>query len=113
MRVRATSAEVAAVAARITHDPDVTKTTFLDHHAAYWEFKKLFANEPLLIENTKASSLPESFRLQVREGALPSAVAQRYGGLPGVSGVIEAKSPTSLGKPLSQAEAKSICSSKP
>jgi hypothetical protein len=113
MRLHATSAEVAAIRARIEHDSDVTKTRFIDHQAAYREFKKLFANEPVLIENTKASSLPESFRLQVRVGALPSAVALRYGRLPGVNTVDEVSSPAFLGQPLSRADTKRFCSSKP
>jgi len=87
MQVHATAAQVAAVRARIAHDPDVIKDTFLDHRAAYAEFKRLFHDQPVLIENETPQMLPESFRIELRDGASASQAAARYQGLPGVQSV--------------------------
>ena len=88
MEMTATATQIAGVKARIASDPDVVKYSFISRQAALREFKSLFADEPVLVENTKASSLPESFRLQVREGVSLATVANRFQGLPGVDQTI-------------------------
>jgi FtsX extracellular domain len=90
MRVRATPRQLDALRAAIDHDPDVTKFTFVSHQAALAEFKKLFADQPVLITNTTASQLPESFRLVVRDGGSLDDLARRYRALPGVDEVTTA-----------------------
>ena len=87
MVVKATASQVSAVRARIDRDADVIKDTYLDHQAAYAEFKRLFRDQPVLIENETPQSLPESFRVELRDGALTSQVAARYRHLPGVQSV--------------------------
>jgi len=89
MTVRATQHETQAVEAELKNDPDVVKFQFLDHIDAYNEFKRLFADQPQLIQSEPAdgSGLPESFRLDLRDGASPETVAARYRDLPGVDTV--------------------------
>ena len=52
--------------------------------AAYEEFKRMFADQPSLIESTTADALPTSFRIAVRKGVDPETVAARLGGSAGV-----------------------------
>jgi len=86
MRVKATAEEAQAVKTRLDRDTDVATFQFLDHKAAYEEFKRLFADQADLIgsEPADGSGLPESFRIELREGASPADIARRYGNLPGV-----------------------------
>ena len=88
MQVKATDGQVLALRTRIQRDPDVIKETFLDHQAAYAEFKRLFHDQPVLIENNTPQGLPESFRIELRDSASASQSAARYGHLPGVKSVL-------------------------
>jgi FtsX extracellular domain len=87
MQVKATATQVSAVHARVEADRDVIKDTYLDHQAAYAQFKKLFADQPVLIQNETPARLPESFQIELRDGAQASQVAVRYQHLPGVQSV--------------------------
>jgi FtsX extracellular domain len=89
MKVRATPGQTAAVTGKLEADPDVVDYRFLSHADAYDEFQRLFADQPMLTESEPAdgSGLPESFRLELRNGASPGAVAARYEELPGVDTV--------------------------
>ena len=87
MSIHATAADVAAVRTRIARDADVMRDTFLDHQAAYAEFKKLFHDQPVLVENETPQALPESFRVELRDGAPASQVSARYQHLAGVASV--------------------------
>ena len=97
MSLTAPQAAVAAIRDVVAIDPDVVKHTFVDHHAAFEEFKRLFADQPLLIENETPAGLPESFRVDVRDGASITSVAARYQDLPGVKQVITRSTDLLLG----------------
>jgi hypothetical protein len=86
MRVNACDAQIKAVRDAVERDPDVESFRFFTKEDALKEFRKLFADEPTLIENTTASVMPTSFRLRVRDGVLPWAFASRYEHLAGVMG---------------------------
>ncbi len=88
LKVQASTADTAALRARVESDPDVISVKFLDHNAAFEEFKKLFADQPLLIENETPAGLPESFQLNVRDGVPLESVASRLRDLVGVNQVI-------------------------
>ena len=85
MQVKATAAETDSVRGALEQDPDVDKVTFLSHRDAYNEFKRLFADQPELIqsESPDGSGLPESFELVLGAGASASAVTTRYETAPG------------------------------
>jgi len=89
MRVKATKAQTDTVWAHLRNDPDVTTVSYLDHHLAYNKFKRLFSDQPQLIqkEPRDGSGLPESFRIGVRKGVSTDIVTQRYQALPGVDQV--------------------------
>ena len=98
MQVKATAAETDSVRGALEQDPDVDKVTFLSHRDAYNEFKRLFADQPELIqsESPDGSGLPESFELVLGAGASASAVITRYEQLPGVDTVITPSRTASL-----------------
>ncbi len=52
--------------------------TFLDHQAAYEEFKKIFKDQPALIESVTPDALPESFRVQLVDAKLVDQVTNEY-----------------------------------
>jgi hypothetical protein len=85
MRVNACQAQIDAVRVALEQDPDIESFRFFSKEDSLNEFKKLFHDEPLLIENTTAEALPTSFRLQLRDGVLPWALADRYELLAGVA----------------------------
>ena len=64
MQVKASDAQIDAVQqpAR-SRIPNVKSFRFLDHQDAYNEFKKLFADQPVLVENETPAGLPTSFRV--------------------------------------------------
>jgi hypothetical protein len=88
MRLTAPAAEVAAVRDQIASNSDIVKSTFIDHQAAFEEFKKLFADQPVLIENETPEGLPESFRLDVRDGVPLDQFEPLFKNMPGVNYVI-------------------------
>jgi cell division transport system permease protein len=48
------------------------------------EFKKLFADQPVLVENTNADALPESFRVVPTKPQLTTTIANQFQNVPGV-----------------------------
>ena len=67
MKVKASDQQIEGVAAQLKADHDIVSYRFLDHNAAYDVFKRLFADQPVLIQNQTPEALPESFRLTVRD----------------------------------------------
>ena len=57
-----------AVDAELKKDPQVKSYKYLTQQDAYDIFKKDFADQPALVESTKPSDLPESFRVAPVEG---------------------------------------------
>lgn len=88
MKVDATTGQVASLANRLRADSTVGHFAFLDHAAAYSEFKRDFASQPALIQGTIPADLPESFQVTLVQGASPAALSLRYQGLPGVDSVV-------------------------
>src|SRR4051812_38483245 len=63
MQVKASQNQIDAVETQLKANPSVKSYRFLDHDAAYAEFKKLFADQPVLVENETPEGLPTSFRV--------------------------------------------------
>ena len=93
MQVKACAAQIDAVRTAVERDPDVESFQFFSKEDALNEFKKLFHDEPVLIEGTTADALPTSFRLKLRYGVLPWPLATRYEHLSGVRGVMTPANP--------------------
>lgn len=74
----------AAIEEKLKSDPEVQSVTFESKDEAYKRFKELFADSPDLVENTKPESLPESFRIKLKDPAQASTVDREYKDAPGV-----------------------------
>ncbi len=59
---------------------------FLNHQEAYAEFKRLFQDQPTLVEaeNPDGSGLPESFRVAPKTAELTTVVGNEFENVPGV-----------------------------
>jgi hypothetical protein len=90
MNVNATRKKAQAVRAAIAEDTDeVQSYRYLDHQAAFDEFKQIFADQPALIESTTPDLLPESFRLVASDGTASQALVRRFEHLAGVDKVVD------------------------
>ena len=113
MRVNACNAQIDAVRRAFERDPDIVSFRFFTKEDAFNEFKRLFADEPTLITNMTASSLPTSFQLRVRDGVSPSAVAGRYERLSGVGIANTAANPIAAAPTTTPNEDRSACTPAP
>jgi cell division transport system permease protein len=92
MNVEATDSQVAAVREELSSDRDlVASFKFLSKQDAYEEFKRIFQDQPDLVENVDPESLPESFRVVPREAELTETIANRFSGRAGVDEVVTAQ----------------------
>lgn len=88
MKVTASTQQSAAVRTTLVLDPDVGSVHFLDRSDAYAIYKKEFAAQSALVESTKPTDLPESFRIFVKPGRSVANVVQRYRNRAGVDTII-------------------------
>lgn len=78
MNVKATDAQVKAVATALSEDKNVRDFRFLNHEDAYKEFKRLLRGQPDMVRNTSPSDLPESFRVAPIRAELTQTLVDRY-----------------------------------
>ncbi|GIU86901.1 MAG: cell division protein FtsX [Acidimicrobiia bacterium] len=88
MEVDAGEAQIADVRAQLEADEDVRSFEFLTKEDAYEEFKRIFRDQPALIESTTPDALPTSFRVAPTEAELTEQVKRRFESVPGVDEVI-------------------------
>jgi cell division transport system permease protein len=93
MQVKATPSQIDKVQAALDQDKlgglnaQVKSYRFVTKPEALKEFKKLFADEPVLVENTSADALPTSFRVVPFKPQLTTTVADEFTNVPGVKAV--------------------------
>jgi cell division transport system permease protein len=75
------------VKAQLKSDPNVKNYKFFTHQDAMNEFKKLFADQPVLVENETPAGLPTSYRVVPIKPQLTSVIANEFQNVPGVSTV--------------------------
>jgi hypothetical protein len=78
LKVGASSRQVESLRAALASDRDISRLQFVSQADAYANFKKAFADQPALVESTKPSDLPASFRIALGPGSSVQATAQRY-----------------------------------
>jgi cell division transport system permease protein len=88
MQVRATEQQIADVETALSDDPDVKSFTYLDKDAAFEEFKRIFRDDPDLVENINAESLPTSFRVAPERAELTPNIQRRFQAMSGVGEVV-------------------------
>ena len=87
MNVNATEGQVDALNRALSHDQDVRSARYLTKEDAYQEFKRLFRDQPDLVQTTDPAALPSSFRVAPAKAELTQTVADRYQSQPGVDEV--------------------------
>jgi cell division transport system permease protein len=87
MNVNATQGQIDALNRSLAADKDVRSSRFLTKQDAYNEFKRLFHDQPDLVQTTSPSALPPSFRVAPQKAELTQTVADRYSNQPGVDEV--------------------------
>jgi len=93
MQVKASDRQIKTVRASLDADKlggakaEVKSYRFFTKQDALKEFKKLFQDEPVLVENTTADALPTSFRVVPVRPELTATIAQEFENVPGVKGI--------------------------
>jgi cell division transport system permease protein len=94
MKVGASDQQIKDMRAALEADTAEIKpggVKFLDHNAAMVEFKKIFHDQPALIESTKPTDLPESFRVAPITAERTGNIAAEFQDRLGVDTVITAQ----------------------
>jgi hypothetical protein len=76
---------------------------FLDHAAAFDEFRRVFADQPALIDSTKPTDVPESFRIMARDKASIDEIEGSLKHLPGVDKFVRINQSFASGGPIAPA----------
>ncbi len=92
MKPTASQADIDAMRDALTSNKaEIRSIRYLDHNAAYEEFKKIFADQPALIQTTTPDVLPPSFRVVPTRAQLTAVVANEYQGQKGDDTVVTAQ----------------------
>lgn len=83
----ATDTQIKSVEAELKRSPEVKRYRFLTKADAFKEFKRMFADEPDVLDNVDPNILPPSFRVVPNRAELTEEVAVRFDGRPGVDDV--------------------------
>jgi cell division transport system permease protein len=93
MQVKASKSQIENVKTQLDQDrkggvkAEVKSYRFFTKQDALREFKKLFADEPVLVENTSAAALPTSYRVVPVTPQLTATVAKEFENVPGVKAI--------------------------
>ncbi len=80
-----------AIDADLKADPLVLTFAFETQEQAYERFKIIYANAPELVAATKPESLPESFRIKLKDPNSFGAFDEKYKGREGIDRIIDQK----------------------
>jgi cell division transport system permease protein len=95
MKVDAPQSEIDAMRSQLdANKAEVKGHRFLNHQDAYEEFKKIFKDQPALIETTTPDALPQSFRVVLVTAELTQKVVTEYQNAPGVDVIESAQAQT-------------------
>ncbi len=87
MNVEATQGQIDAVQKALDNDSNVRSYKFLTKQDAYEEFKRLFRDNPDLVQTVQPDRLPPSFRVAPTRAELTRLVSDTYRTSPGVDEV--------------------------
>jgi cell division transport system permease protein len=80
-----------ALSAAIGSDPLVQSVTFETKQQAYDRFKQIYASAPDLVNQTQPDSLPESYRVKLKDPATFDQFQAKYATMDGVDTIIDQK----------------------
>ena len=78
-----------AIRQELVQLPQVEHVFYESQHQAYIRFKQQFAGEPALVNNTRESALPESYRVKLYDPKKYAIVASAVQQMPGVDQVAD------------------------
>jgi cell division transport system permease protein len=81
----------AAIQSQLQDDGLVQRFEFETKEQAYARFKEIYAAAPELIEQTKPESLPESYRVKLKDPNQFETFKAKYASMPGVDTIIDQK----------------------
>ncbi|WP_203904499.1 permease-like cell division protein FtsX [Virgisporangium aliadipatigenens] len=70
-------------------DPLVREVNYESSEQAYENFRKLYADAPDLVESVKADTLPQSFRVKLKDPQQFQAVSDKYRARPGIDEIVD------------------------
>jgi cell division transport system permease protein len=86
-----TPEQKAAIQSQLDGDDLVQRFEFETKEQAYNRFKEIYAAAPELIEQTKPESLPESYRVKLKDPNQFETFKAKYANMPGVDTIIDQK----------------------
>ena len=91
MQPNASPGESAAVERQLSQMSDVKSFRYMNQQASYREFKKMFANQPTMVDSVTPADLPPSYRVVPTQASEASAIGAQFQNYPGVKQVVLAK----------------------
>ena len=91
MQPNASPGESAAVERQLSQMGDVKSFKYFDQQMSYQEFKKMFANQPTMVDSVNPSDLPPSYRVVPAQASDAGAIGTQFTNYPGVKQVVYAK----------------------
>jgi cell division transport system permease protein len=91
MQPDATPAQSDATERQLSQMPEVKKVTYVGQDAAYDEFRRMFANEPDMVESVTAKDLPPSYRVVPKRAEFVDTIGERFRNAEGVRKVVFAR----------------------
>ena len=88
MTVDASQSQIDAVSASLKSSPDVKTFVYVSKRDAYSDFKRIFNDQPELVNSITPDSLPVSFRVTPRKAELTNQLGTRFEQLDGVDSVV-------------------------
>ena len=84
------AAQTASIKKELESNPDVKKATYVNQDETYVEFKKLFKDQPQIVESVDATALPSSFRVapRIKDPQVVNALGAQFNNKPGVYEVV-------------------------
>jgi cell division transport system permease protein len=89
LKADVTEAQRTALQADLKGDPLVQQLIYESRDTAYQRFKTQFKDAPDLVSSTKPDSLPESFRVKLKNAEKFQSIYDKYGGREGVSDIVD------------------------
>ncbi|WP_433301203.1 permease-like cell division protein FtsX [Actinoplanes sp. CA-030573] len=89
LRSDVTEAQRNAIDQAITNDPLVKDKTYESREEAFARFQQLWADSPDFVKSVGPNSLPESFRVKLKDPEKYKTFADKINGMPGIQDVID------------------------
>ncbi|NIH82234.1 permease-like cell division protein FtsX [Amycolatopsis viridis] len=77
--------------ADLNSNPAVESVVFENRDQAYERFKRLFQDNPILVQSARPEALPASLQVKLKDPGRSDVITQEYGARPGVSRVDDQK----------------------